>query len=944
MVGAKEKEAFRRVLTAGQNSFDNEETFINSVRLALAFHADLAEALILLYQLEIISDIKAAEELNENLYFELWDSLNGNYGVRQETAQDAVFLWFSIYGEEICNKKNLLAVKETDHEETSRDETQKSKVDPSALIGMQVMNISSSSIGDIKEISGGYMTVDYHGDMKRYAYPAAFAGILELEDESLQEKIQSDGIGASFEEFKRMYSAAIRHEINFLKATGGKKYRIIDGEKLPTKGGEYLYAFDTDTDLHFPDGTAIKLWFPEHIVSGYVISCEDFTILIRTTEYIGEKIDSVEFTAEQWQLLDALMERLGEMNPDTGSLAYEIASNGRKQIAQWQGIQCGQNAAFNRATSKGITFIWGPPGTGKTETLANIALEHMAHGRRVLMLSYSNVSVDGALLRVAKKADLPDGRIIRYGYPRMKELLESKKLTSYQYVLQKNPDMAREYQILNDKKKRLKRKDPKRIEINKKLNAIRKFLLDQEKELIQKAAFVATTVSKATVDRAVYVQRFDVVIFDEASMAYVPQIVFSAGLAKRYFVCLGDFCQLPAIVQNNTDDRLSRDIFEYTGITSAVGHNQGHEWLVMLNLQYRMHQDIADFVSEEMYQGRLKTSERIAESREEIASLHPCPGAAMSMMDLSGMYSVCTKTMDGSRINIMSALMSLRLAEEYISQYEVGIITPYSAQSRLILSMIRDMQEKDEGWLKVSCATVHQFQGSEKPVIIYDAVDCYRMPYPGMLLTSMKNDTANRLFNVAVTRAKGKFILVANRDYLLRKKISKKLMFTKAMSQIQKAEHRLGGEYVLEELKPDQVATADVMVGDREASWFQFIHDLENAQQRIHVDMPDMIADNDDAMDQLVQILATKKEEGLDICIRIPEEIDLPEGLQEYIRNYSYVTNPVTLIDRKTVWFGQPLYAADFIAEGDILDTEFFPCIRFEGSHAARSVQAFLEI
>lgn len=85
----------------------------------------------------------------------------------------------------------------------------------------------------------------------------------------------------------------------------------------------------------------------------------------------------------------------------------------------------------------------------------------------------------------------------------------------------------------------------------------------------------------------------------------------------------------------------------------------------------------------------------------------------------------------------------------------MGIVTPYSAQSRLIVAMLRDIQAIDKRWEKVSCATVHQFQGSEKPVIIYDAVDCYRMPYPGTLLTSLKNDTANRLFNVAVTRAKG---------------------------------------------------------------------------------------------------------------------------------------------------------------------------------------------
>ena len=82
----------------------------------------------------------------------------------------------------------------------------------------------------------------------------------------------------------------------------------------------------------------------------------------------------------------------------------------------------------------------------------------------------------------------------------------------------------------------------------------------------------------------------------------------------------------------------------------------------------------------------------------------------------------------------------------------------------------------------------------------------------------------------------------------------------------------------------------------------------------------------------------------MEICIRLPEEIDVPEGLQEYTRIFGYVTNPVTIIDKKIVWFGQPLYAADFISEGEILDTEYFPCMRFIGAHTARSIQAFLEM
>ena len=219
-------------------------------------------------------------------------------------------------------------------------------MDAEKLAGMRVMNTSTHAIGTIEYIRDGIVAVDYHGDISKYSYPSAFAGLLELEDEELQEEIQDAGVGASFDNFKRDYRFAINNEIDSLKATGGRKYKIIDGEKLPSKSGEYLYAFDTDTDLHFPDGTAIKLWFPDNIVPGYVVSCEDFTILIRTMEYIGESIECVEFTSEQWQLLEALMERLEEMEPSAGSLAYEIACNGRKQITKWQSIKCGQNLAL----------------------------------------------------------------------------------------------------------------------------------------------------------------------------------------------------------------------------------------------------------------------------------------------------------------------------------------------------------------------------------------------------------------------------------------------------------------------------------------------------------------------------------------------------------------------------------------------------------------------
>ena len=111
-----------------------------------------------------------------------------------------------------------------------------------------------------------------------------------------------------------------------------------------------------------------------------------------------------------------------------------------------------------------------------------------------------------------------------------------------------------------------------------------------------------------------------------------------------------------------------------------------------------------------------------------------------------------------------------------------------------------------------------------------------------------------------------------------------------------------------------------------------------------YIDIPDVIDENDEAIKELSHVLFEKKEQGVDVRIRLSEDIDLPNELIKYRKNYEYVTNPITIIDKKMIWFGQPLYAADFISEGNIMDTEYFPCVRFVGKYTARSIQAFLEM
>lgn len=63
---------------------------------------------------------------------------------------------------------------------------------------------------------------------------------------------------------------------------------------------------------------------------------------------------------------------------------------------------------------------------------------------------------------------------------------------------------------------------------------------------------------------------------------------------------------------------------------------------------------------------------------------------------------------------------------------------------------------------RVRSATVHSFQGSESEAVIFDVVDCAPRDSLGLLLRDTNERAADRLMNVAITRTKYKFIMVAN--------------------------------------------------------------------------------------------------------------------------------------------------------------------------------------
>lgn len=727
-------------------------------------------------------------------------------------------------------------------------------------------------------------------------------------------------------------------EAGYLRATGGRRYRLFDGEHIAFSGDKHIYSFESDTELSMPDNIGITLWKGDQSYAATLVSCEDFSLIAAVSSFIGNTVPEIEFTSEPWCLLYDLVERTETIRSDPSGIVKSLILEGRQQVDFSGSVRKGQELALRMSREEPILFVWGPPGTGKTETLANMVLDHISHGERVLMLSHSNVSVDEAALRVlGKDRKQSPGTLVRYGYPRKKEVLEHPYLSSYNLCLMQHPELEEKHKALIEERKHLLRSSPRYLQSGKELNAIREQLKQEEKRAVQRACFVATTVSKAIADKTLYESTFDTVIFDEASMATIPQIIFAASLATDHFVCIGDFAQLPPIVQSDRAGDLNADIFQYCGIVGAVESGYGHEWLCMLNVQHRMHPDIASFVSRRMYHGLLESAPGMKEQRSAITKASPMPDECLALADLSGMMSVCTKTKDQSRFNVLSALLSMGIAASVANNHEVGIITPYNAQSRLLHAMARDLMENGATNHKITCATVHQFQGSEKDMIVYDAVDCYRMPYPGMLLSSEQNNYANRLYNVVMTRAKGKMISLVNVEYMQNKKLSGMLLFRQLIDLLSIQSHR--GTQILKEIHAQKIAVATDRSLDK-----RFLEDLSKARNEVRIDIPGQMDADPATIEKLTAVLQELSRKGVTVVIRAEHKQKLSAELRPMAIENEYIANPVTLIDKEITWFGQPASGACFIAEGKPLAVWCRPIVRFEGQHCAKSLFSFLDM
>ncbi|PTB97663.1 IGHMBP2 family helicase [Marivirga lumbricoides] len=455
---------------------------------------------------------------------------------------------------------------------------------------------------------------------------------------------------------------------------------------------------------------------------------------------------------------------------------------------------------------KEVSLIHGPPGTGKTTTLSYLIQAFHQQNKKILITAASNTAVDN-ILEKCIKLGIPS---LRIGNPARVD--ESLLAHSLDVQLQDHPDYQQANSLWNQVQIQKKEQDElvpatgqnrrglsdeKIIQlansksnyrgipsgklrkmakwisiqrsINKSYDEARKLQLKAIEDIIERTAVVCATNSSSGSDLLKDTQ-FDVVCVDEATQATEPECLIPLLKGKQW-ILVGDHHQLPPTVKSSEAEALKISLFE------RLLDQIPQDWVSLLKIQYRMHENIMRFSNETFYHSKLIAHPTVSKhTLADLPGFTPFlslkqqinealnPGEPVVFMEytqgneqqLPDSFSYFNLLEIKKVAELTDALLSSRLFPE-----DIGIISPYEQQVNRLKQRLTNYG--------VEIKTIDGFQGREKEVIILSLVRANSEGSVGFLRDY-------RRLNVALTRAKRKLIIIGHAGTLKSDPVYKKLI------------------------------------------------------------------------------------------------------------------------------------------------------------------------
>ena len=407
-----------------------------------------------------------------------------------------------------------------------------------------------------------------------------------------------------------------------------------------------------------------------------------------------------------------------------------------------------QKEAIESAATQRLTMIQGPPGTGKTHTAVHLLKALIAMGRGpILACAESNVAVDNLLEGLLELGV----RAVRFGRPvKVRESLRESTLDAIVSNHPKQDEIAfirEETEGIRSKLHDLRGKDRGMAhrDISKNYKEIREIEQRITDEVISNAEVLCTT-NIGSGHFSIANRRFSIVLIDEATQATEPSALVPIVKGARQLILVGDHKQLPPTITSNRAENggLNIPLFERLLSNGIPTH--------MLTTQYRMHPIIREFPSARFYDNRLEDGCSSAQRPPAAGFLWPDWDKPVSFVPVHG--SEIEEEAGSSRSNMDEAAIVVKIVNDLISAgdlspEDIGVISPYAGQVRLIRSIINDEIKGLE------IKSVDGYQGREKEIIVLSTVRANERGRVGFL-------SDYRRLNVALTRARRGLIVVGD--------------------------------------------------------------------------------------------------------------------------------------------------------------------------------------
>jgi senataxin len=278
---------------------------------------------------------------------------------------------------------------------------------------------------------------------------------------------------------------------------------------------------------------------------------------------------------------------------------------------------------------------------------------------------------------------------------------------------------------------------------------------NMENHVLNSVHIVLTTLGSAGGRAMEGIDKFEVVVIDEAAQSVEPQSLSALQLGNRHAVLVGDPQQLPATIfsVSGKTTKYDRSLFQRL--------EEAGELVYMLNEQYRMHPKISHFPRHIFYDGTLLDGPNVRKDGYGNPLLGVVRTAAPSFQPFTILDLDSAEQRDGTslanpdeaRLAVHLYLQLTELSRGLSNKTRVAVITPYAQQSRLLQRFFENALGPEYKSL-VEVNTVDAFQGREANIVIFSAVRGSGSQGIGFLADV-------RRMNVALTRAKHMLFVIA---------------------------------------------------------------------------------------------------------------------------------------------------------------------------------------